>query len=415
MQAHWISGSSLGAFFIARNSAQRYDRSPSGRGLSISFEAAGLPVFLDWDRELSQNKPCGPVFICGPSRSGTTLVTWVFKHQLGIVSAGETHYFSHLRLAHSHALDRPLTESELDEFETYFFETRWQTYLHKQIGKSDEHLRVAREPVRARCLELGGCADHYFRAYCEIYQELLGGETWGEKTPRHIFRIDEIFTVFPDATVVCMIRDPRSVVASFKDWGKDRSEKDVEVSDGESPAKEPQTKQRQRVQQVYHPITIATLCKGAFRAAQLAQTRHGADRVRIIRFEDLVCSPRDVLNELADWLGITAEIDPENMPVSNSSYKNSEGKPQKGMNTKAVDRWRKTLTPTEIWAVERFASGMLRDGGYEPAGVKISPFSMIGCYLRFFPSAVRGIFASRHRTGNLFVFVLRRVRMLFQS
>ena len=364
---------------------------------------------------MSQNKPRGPVFICGPSRSGTTMVTWVFLNQLGIAAAGETHYFSHLRTAHADALDRPLTESELDEFETYFFETRWEAYLQQQIGKSTEYCKVEREAVRARCLELGGYADHYFRAYCETYQEAVEGEAWGEKTPRHVFRIDDIFKAFPDATIVCMIRDPRSVVASFKDWGKDRSETEVDTGDGNSLGRDSGIEhRRQRVQQVFHPITIATLCKGAFRAGQQAQKRYGPQRVRIIRFEDLVLSPRDVLTELADWLEISAEIDPENMPVSNSSYKETDGEPRKGMNPKAVDRWRKTLTPTEIRVVERVASGMLRDGGYERSGVRVNPFSMIGCYLGFLPSAARAILASRGRTGNLPAFVLRRFRMLFQ-
>ena len=356
----------------------------------------------------------GPVFICGPSRSGTTLMAWVFQNQLDIAAVGESHYFSHLRTAYAQRLDRPLKHDELDEFETYFFETRWRAYLPRQVGQKNEYARIDRDVVRQRCHELGGHADNYFQAYCEGYIEVLGGNSWGEKTPRHVFRIDDILSAFPDATIVCMIRDPRSVVASFKDWGKEKTEESSTGTQGRAPAG-PKSDRRKRVEKVFHPITLATLCQGAFRAAEEAAKRHGSDRVRIIKFEDLILSPREVLEELAQWLGISAEIDPDNMPVSNSSYHKNDGKQSTGMNPKAVDRWRKTLTPAEIRVVERTASGMLRDGGYEASGIRANPFAMLGCYLSFAPSAMRAIVASRHRTGNLPAFVFRRFRMLLKG
>ena len=363
---------------------------------------------------MRQENTTGPVFICGPSRSGTTLMTWVFQNQLDIAAVGESHYFSHLRTAYAQRLDRPLEPAELDEFETYFFKTRWDAYLAGQVGKNTEYSSIDRAVVRQRCQELGGRADDYFQAYCEGYLQVVGGNSWGEKTPRHVFRIDDILAAFPDATIVCMIRDPRSVVASFKDWGKDTSEDSAGGKKGSASAG-PKSDRRKRVQQVFHPITISTLCQGAFRAAQEAAQRHGSDRVRIIKFEDLILAPREVLEQLADWLGISADIDPDNMPVSNSSYHETGGKKPTGMNPQAVDRWRKTLTPAEIRVVERTASGMLRDGGYEPSGVRANPLAMLGCYLSFAPSAMRAIVASRHRTGNLPAFVFRRFRMLLKG
>ena len=42
----------------------------------------------------------------------------------------------------------------------------------------------------------GGCStpDGYFEAFCRVLARRNGAEIWGEKTPRHIFRLQEILT-----------------------------------------------------------------------------------------------------------------------------------------------------------------------------------------------------------------------------
>ena len=350
-----------------------------------------------------------PVFICGPSRSGTTLMSWTFRNQINIAFVDETHYFDHLRKAYSSRLDRPLTESELDEFETYFFETMWTHYRPAHFGKNALYNRIDPAVVRQRCLDLGGRADDFFTAFCLEYHAGCGGLGWGEKTPRHVFLIDEILEVYPDAAIVCMIRDPRAVVASFKDWHKNKIVKDDQ---GVVTHKAPQ---RKRVERIFHPLTISSLVKGAFRAAQKSVEKHGSENVRILRFEDLIESPKEVLTDLANWLGIDpSQIDPANMPVSNSSYAKSGEKESKGMNPEAISRWRKALSPVQIRVVEKATSKMMADAGYELTNIKASPFAMAVCYARFLPSATRAILASRRRTGNLPAFVFKRVRMFLR-
>ena len=349
-----------------------------------------------------------PVFICGPSRSGTTLMSWTFRNQLKIAFVDETHYFDHLRKSYSSRLDRPLTESELDEFETYFFKTMWM-YRKAQFGKNKLYNRIDPAVVRQRCIDLGGRPDDFFTAYCLEYHAGCGGHGWGEKTPRHVFLIDEILEAYPDAAIVCMIRDPRAVVASFKDWHKNKI-----VTDDEGVTRKGE--QRKRVEKVFHPITISALVKGAFRAAQKSAEKYGSENVRILRFEDLIESPTEMLTDLAEWLDIDPnDIDPDNMPVSNSSYAKSGAKESKGMNPEALSRWRKTLAPAQIRIVEKTASKMMRDAGYELTNTKASPFAMAACYASFLPSCIRAILASRSRTGNLPSFVFKRIKMFFRS
>jgi hypothetical protein len=336
-------------------------------------------------------------------------MSWTFRNQIKIAFVDETHYFAHLRKAYSSRLDRPLTESELDEFETYFFETMWTSYRPAHVGKQKLYNRIDPALVRQRCIDLGGRADDFFTAFCLEYHVGCGGHGWGEKTPRHVFLIDEILEAYPDAAIVCMIRDPRAVVASFKDWHKNNN-----VTDDKGVAQKGY--QRKRVERVFHPITISALVKGAFRAAQKSVDKYGPENVRILRFEDLIESPKEMLTELAKWLDIDpSEIDPDNMPISNSSYAKRGEKESKGMNPEAISRWRKTLSPAQIRIVEKTTSKMMLDAGYELTNIKASPLAMAACYASFLPSVTRAILASRRRTGNLPAFVFKRMRMFLRS
>ena len=68
--------------------------------------------------------------------------------------------------------------------------------------------RLDRDELRALAQELGGTGDAYFEALCRLRAKRHGRERWGEKTPRHVYRIDDLLTAFPEAKVVCLVRDP---------------------------------------------------------------------------------------------------------------------------------------------------------------------------------------------------------------
>jgi len=47
-----------------------------------------------------------------------------------------------------------------------------------------------------------------------------GAQSWVEKTPLNLFRIEFLFEMFPDALFINCVRDPRGVLDSFmrKQW-----------------------------------------------------------------------------------------------------------------------------------------------------------------------------------------------------
>lgn len=60
-------------------------------------------------------------------------------------------------------------------------------------------------------------ASRKFLARCDTFALRMGKARWVEKTPRHIFRIKEIFDYYPGAKILLMIRDGRDVACSIQD------------------------------------------------------------------------------------------------------------------------------------------------------------------------------------------------------
>ena len=77
---------------------------------------------------------------------------------------------------------------------------------------------AADDEFRMLAENFGESADAIFAAHCRSQQAARGKTVWGEKTPRHVFRSKDILGAFPTAKLLVMIRDPRGVVASYRDW-----------------------------------------------------------------------------------------------------------------------------------------------------------------------------------------------------
>ncbi|MFI4883182.1 MAG: sulfotransferase family protein [Phycisphaerales bacterium JB064] len=360
--------------------------------------------------EQSDSQPGqGPIFICGPSRSGTAMVRAALNLHPLVHLSGETHYFDDLRVALGTGGDGPLTPEQVEQCEEYLLALGHRPYSH---GGDPDKGRVSREDFRARVAELAGgkapTADQCLRAYCELEARHHGKTIWGEKTPRHIFRIDDILSAFPDARVICMIRDPRAVVASYRDW-KNQGGFDFEKDPGH---KETLEADHQRAKKSYHPIIIASLWNGAMRSALAAEERFGKDRVRLERFEDVVGDPDTEMRALLEWLALPFDPAVLDMPMSNSSYeKFTEGR---GVSKQPVDRWKSKLAPGEIAVIQRVSGKVIDRLGYERMrGASLG--SSLKHYASFPMAVVRAFQANRARMGNPMKFLWRRLRPMLGS
>jgi GT2 family glycosyltransferase len=98
----------------------------------------------------------GPIFICGTSRSGTSLLQAALEKNPRVQIAGETHYFDDLRVAlGEQALGARLEGAEQRRVEDYLLALSHRPFGHEG---DPEQGWMKREALRARALALVGLA-----------------------------------------------------------------------------------------------------------------------------------------------------------------------------------------------------------------------------------------------------------------
>ena len=346
----------------------------------------------------------GPIFICGTSRSGTSVLQSALEKNPRVAIAGETHYFDDLRVALGPAGLNPLVdESARQHIEDYFLSLSHRPFGH---GGNPAQGWMRRESLRARADALGGGADAYFEAFCREWCARSEADIWGEKTPRHVFRLTEMLTRHPEGKAIFMLRDPRAVVASYRDW-KNQGGFDFEKDPGHA---QTLAAEEARARRSYHPVTIALLWVAAARAASQALQAFGPTRVRLQRYEELCDKPDQELGAMFDWLRLERPGNMTAVPVRNSSYEkySNDG----GFVRGAMDRWQKTMSAAEISVVERCCRSLLVPMGYESVSPRASILATAPYYASAAPALIRAAAINAARSGNMVQYLARRARLV---
>lgn len=343
----------------------------------------------------------GPIFVVGPSRSGTALVRSIVNLHPDVHLASETHYFDDLR--RKIADPEHLTDGDRDLCVDYFGALTHRPYGHSgvaDLGWLDD------ATFRERAAERGGTADAHLQAFCEMSAGREGAAVWGEKTPRHVFRIDDILESFPNARVIAMVRDPRAVVASYKRWrnqgglpGEDDVDHESKLADEE-----------ERARRSYHPLLLAMLWRGQAKAALAGRQRHGTDRVWVQRYEDLVGSPESSVEALVAWLGLEFSPAMLDVPMLNSSF--SKYRTGQGISTEALARWIEVLDDPEVAIVQRACASPMTAFDYEPRSLQGTVGGEARLVAEFPGAALRAARANSERSGGLPTYVARRLRAM---
>jgi hypothetical protein len=335
-----------------------------------------------------------PVFVVGASRSGTNLVRALLNGHSELWVSAETHYFDDLRPRLPGAGKEKLSGGDLERCERYFL-----ALSHRAFGQAGDpgESSVERDELRGAAAELGGTGDAYFEALCVLRARRHSRPSWGEKTPRHVHRIDELLEAFPEAKVVCLVRDPRAVVASYRDWHGAAERRGV-VERAELAA------DRKRTRRSFNVVLMSLLWRGVVRASHEALRRHGPDRVRIQRFERLAEQPEAEARELCAWLGLEYEPAMLEIPVVNSSYATAG----KGVSAEPLERWRERLSEREIAAVQACCGRLMDELGYQKDDASISPLRLVWMLGAAPFAAARAAFVNRDRLGRATQYVRRR-------
>ncbi|NEP11740.1 MAG: sulfotransferase [Symploca sp. SIO2C1] len=333
-----------------------------------------------------------PIFIVGLSRSGTTLLRKIMnKHSDVWIAERETHYFDDLRVRMTGFEQQPLNPEQIKLCQDYFLALGHRVYGN---GGDPEQSWINRTELETLAESLGTGADSYFEAFCRFCAQSNNKIRWGEKTPRHVFRISEILTRYPQAKIICMLRHPGGVVASSRDKWKREQMPDH---------------QRTRLKNSYSIVITILLWRGAFKAALKAHQEFGEERIYIQRFEDLLADPESAIKALTAWLALDYQSSMIEAPSSNSSYSELYGK--SGFSKETTYRWQEKLSNAEISTIQYLCGSLLSEAGYEQQLIRHSLFLITWLWITLPFSLLRALLANNHRIANIPQYIWQRFRL----
>lgn len=138
------------------------------------------------------------VFVVGAPRSGTTWVQLLLARHPAVVTSQETHLFERY-LAKIHDV------------------WTWEDSFEAER-------RIGLRPILSEAAFTGLCREFADGVFDAIGATRPEAEVLVEKTPGHVLSADWIRALYPEATFIHVVRDPRSVVASLvragRGWGQ---------------------------------------------------------------------------------------------------------------------------------------------------------------------------------------------------
>jgi hypothetical protein len=183
-----------------------------------------------------------------------------------------------------------------------------------------------------------------FSLFLVHYAERQGKSRWGAQTGLIERYAAPLFAAYPDLRVIHMIRDPRDrYEASLARWpeGKGRAG------------------------------GAAARFSYSARLASANLDQFGADRYRIVRFEDMITQPEDTVRGLCEFLG--EQFDPVMMtmpdaPELRAKLGADEATPGPViLSSGYIGRYREGIPPGEADFIERAARRRMRLYGYLPS------------------------------------------------
>ena len=195
-----------------------------------------------------------------------------------------------------------------------------------------EHLPMAYDDVDTLCGSVLSLYERRQVTWPELVAEFLtrlarflGKRRWGYKTPQDFHNIGLLRDAFPNVRFILLVRDPRTVMASFK------FNSSQDGSRGQ-----------------YHPLAYAQYWKMAVTSAVRSCTRLSVP-LCVVRFEDMIRAPQATGHLLAEFLG--SRLDG---PISRSSPNSSFG-----------SSGRREITRAEVWLCQKIAGEMMSAYDYK--------------------------------------------------
>lgn len=317
-----------------------------------------------------------PVFVVGFPRSGTTLVQQILSAHQELWTTLETHLF-----------DKAI--KGLKDWETRSLQVEELPGIWSRIEAASGPIppQTLRERLAAKAKEGKLTAGNLLAELMDGMKPAGSTATrWLEKTPQHISHLPKIWSIFPDAKVIFVLRDPRDAISSRKP--------------------NPTDSNLQRTLHINRHIQTWQNILKRYEAHQDDQ------RLTMVRYEDLIVEPEHCIEKMATHIGIKPDITAlqrfgeeftnvtalqrfgdESTEVAVRYYTELKALNKTGS---LVDRrgiWKQRLTPDEALTIELACAAQMKRYGYAPETPR-RPLQMLKV------SILRRVWLSRHANAQ---------------
>lgn len=263
-----------------------------------------------------------PIFLVGCPRSGTTLLRALLTTHPRIAIPPETHFIPQLIARFgTGSMHPPVRDQALA------FLRRHPRFPHGLVSWNDLRAQVvARGSITAAVLL------HTFYA---LYAQREGGKSrWGDKTPSYVLHIPLLAQLFPQAQFLHIIRDGRDIALSISEklWGGGSA------------------------------VYAAALWQAYVTQARITGSRLPRTQYQEVRYEDLVATPRAVLQDLCAFLG--EEFDERMLDFRQQRIPELRPDLLAPVGSQHVGVWREGVTVPIQQDLEYSIGPFLRDLGY---------------------------------------------------
>ena len=302
-----------------------------------------------------------PVFVCGNSRSGTTVLAKSLSMLDGTFMFDELHYYDELASKKKRYDKRSIMDCLYSRYKSGYFGSRTQPVTCPWVGLNggENPLKVMFDQVSAEL-------------HCPILIE---------QTPANVRFIPEILATFPDARIIVLVRDYRDVLLSQKSKWKRKFR---------GGAKTPWL-ETIRAFVNYNPILIALIWKKNY------QKIPSSESVLCLRYEDLITDPKKQLSLVCTFLN--EPFDPVILDVAFVGSSLSNDSSSRGFSSTNTGNWKKSLPYLDCVIADTLCGNIAADFGYDRQN-----HSFFSCLVAFVSRALGVllrlpflVFLNRHR------------------
>lgn len=276
-----------------------------------------------------------PIFINGVQRSGTTLVNRMLSKSPNIAFfPRETHLF-------------PLMWTVSDQL-SFDSSTTFSKFVLEKFPKVNngwteemDYLKSISASILKDDFNPKSCSEA-LSYLLNHWQQQNKNAIVGEKTPAHIYYAEQIFKTYPNAKFIITVRDPRGIALSEM----------VKMA------------QNPRIKEKFSLFSFIVRWQTAHNLAKKWQKKYGVDKVKYIKYEDIILQPQQTVMDLCNFLEISFLPEMLEVGVVNSSFLDLKQK-DKRFNVDNLYRWKEGLEKQQIALIQYHLSSAMQELGYE--------------------------------------------------